>query len=77
MKKTVFAVMIFVVAVGQSIAAGMTTHVFMTEKALQDLEAPELKQLLEARRNILFTACNFPDTGTANDYIPGHKGQPN
>jgi len=77
MKKAVFAVMIFLVASGQSIAAGMTTHVFMTEKALQDLAVPELKQLLESRRNTLLTACNFPDTGTANDYIIGHKGQPN
>ncbi len=77
MKKVFFSMMILLATAGAAQAAGMTTHEFMTEKALQDLAAPELKQLLQGHRNMVLTACNFPDTGTANDYILGHKGRPN
>ena len=77
MKKFIFAVLLGSLASLNVFAAGMTTHEFITETALKNLADPELKQVLKSHRNVLLTACNFPDTGTANRYLPGQKEKPN
>ena len=77
MRKYLAAIIILLAGVSRVFAAGMTTHEFITEIALKNLADPELKHLLESHRNLVLTACNFPDTGTSMDYLIGHKGKPN
>lgn len=50
-----------------SLAAGMTTHAFMAERAIAHVETPELRALLGLHRQHLLSGAAFPDSG----YAPG------
>ncbi len=45
----------------------MTTHAWMAEEAIQHVESPELKEILEAQSLTLMSGAQFPDSG----YAPG------
>ncbi|MGI8462190.1 MAG: Ig-like domain-containing protein [Solirubrobacterales bacterium] len=47
--------------------AGMTTHAWMAEEAVQHVKTPELKALLAAQNLTLMSGAQFPDSG----YAPG------
>ena len=63
MKRIVIGLAVLTLAVFQARAAGMTTHMFMSELALDKISDPELKALLKSQRNAVLAGTVFPDTG--------------
>lgn len=51
-------------------ACGGTLHIFMSEKAMDYVEDPELKQFLERNKKVLLWASWYPDSGytSGNQY---------
>ncbi len=54
-------------------AAGMTTHMWMTEEAIDLVETPELKSILKAHEDAALTGSIFPDYGGASSYRKKYK----
>lgn len=53
-------------------AGGMAIHMFQSEKALERIDDPDLKQLLTVHREAWISGTQYPDAG----YSPGFLGQP-
>ena len=63
MKKFAFAVIVAGLISSRAFAAGMTAHMFMSEKAMELVSTPELKALLHSQKNAVMAGSIFPDTG--------------
>jgi len=66
--KKLFLLMMLLSISAKSFAAGMATHMVITEVALDKISDPELKALLKANRDAVLTGSIFPDTGNGYDY---------
>ena len=62
-KKIAIGLAVLMLAVFQARAAGMTTHMFMSDVALDKISDPELKALLKSQRDAVMAGTVFPDTG--------------
>ncbi len=68
--KKMALLMILLALGGRVFAAGMATHMVITEIALDKISDPELKALLQANRDAALTGSIFPDTGNGYAYSP-------
>ena len=75
-KKIILAALIVGAVASPAFAAGMSTHQFMTETALEKVSDPELKNFLEAHREMVLTGTVFPDTGFALRYTVEYGKKP-
>jgi hypothetical protein len=55
-----------------ALAAGMTLHLWMTEKGVEKLRSPDLKRLMQKHRNAWRSGSSYPDAG----YSPSFFKQP-
>jgi len=63
MKRIISAAAVFLAALWQAWAAGMTTHMFVAEEAIPRVRDPELKSILIAEKEAVLAGSIFPDTG--------------
>ena len=74
MKKLAVAAILICLVSSRAFAAGMTAHMFMSEKAMEQVSDPQLKALLKSHSNAVMAGSVFPDTGNGLDYVflPGY-----
>lgn len=65
------AVAVAVIAPAKASAAGMITHAFMADEAVERVETPELQSFLIAHHHELLSGASFPDGG----YFAGGYGE--
>jgi len=54
-------------------SAGMTTHMWMTQEAMEMVEDPGLKKILKKNRDAVYGGAGFPDYGGASSYIKKYE----
>lgn len=65
------AIVIAAPSVEQAGAAGMVTHAYMADEAVEHIQTPELKRLLELQAQPLLSGASYPDGGYFVQSFPG------
>jgi hypothetical protein len=77
MKKIFVMALIIACLPCQVLAAGMTTHMYMSDVALKQISDPELKKIMNDNRDAVLAGTIFPDSGNGLDFTLGYSKKDN
>jgi len=75
MKRIILVLLAALALTAKAQAAGMSAHMLMTDRALEEVRDPDLKSLLLTHHDALLSGSAYPDSGFALRYTAQHHGR--